>query len=291
MSLFVSSGAFIGVHHVNELIPLCHKYGVEGVELASGLRAGGDLLEKIGESDSLDFLLHNYFPAPQHPFVLNLADADEENRLRSVEFCEDALGICAEVGIPFYSVHAGFATSLRAEDLGRPDRQCIEVTEEDYRGASERFVTSVTALEKQACELGIQLLLENNVHAVPGSAISHLLMVTADDICDFFESFASESIGLLLDVAHLKVSSFHREFDVYEAVRRVSPWIKALHLSENEEGRDTNDPCRAESWFWEPLNEFCNEPIPAVLESYRLSELQITEQVELVSNRLACLSN
>lgn len=290
MSVFVSSGAFSKARHLDELLPLCYNCGIDHVELASGLRAGEGFPEVIAAEEGMKFLLHNYFPAPEEPFVLNLADADEENRRLSLAFAAKSLQASAVAGAPFYSVHAGFVASLRPDDLGRPDRQNFDISEEAYDQALEFFSLSVAALAKEARRLGVRLMLENNVHAVPRSDRSHLLLVTPDDISRFFEHWSDPSVGLLLDVAHLNVSATHRGFDPVEAVERVSPWIGALHLSDNDGDRDTNELCREDSWFWDPLNRNCPNGVVTVLESYRLSPDQIKEQVDLISRRLSFAS-
>jgi len=292
MSVFVSSGAFGSVRTVDELLPLCREQGVKRVELASGLGANAESLAALGATDSDDFsfLLHNYFPAPDLPFVLNLADRDEPNRLRSIEFCRSALQLSAGIGAPFYSVHAGFVATLRPEDLGKPERQNFTVSESDYSEGMERFTESVEELDRTASRLGIRLLLENNVDGVGSPERSHLLLVSGEDITLFFANNSFESVGLLMDVAHLAVSATHRGFSATKALEDSGPWVEALHLSDNDGSRDTNECCTDGSWFWEPLTQSINPGIPAVLEAYRLSATQIDEQVALIESRLSFTS-
>lgn len=285
--VYVSSGAFAGVTTVEELLPRCREAGIEAVELSSGLRSGGDFDEAVaGAGDSLRFLLHNYVPAPPQAFVLNLADSNETNRQRSLEFCGDSLRRCARHGIPFYSVHAGFVTSLSAEDLGRPERQVARVDERGRALAMERFLDAVGQLDGEAQSLGVRLLLENNVHARTG-AVSHLLLVTGGEIQEFFERHRFSSVGLLLDLGHLAVSSRYLEFDALEAVERVAPWIEAVHLSDNDGWRDSNEKVRETSWFWEPLNRNCRPDLVAVAEVYRLSLDDIAAQRDLIVRKLS----
>lgn len=283
--IFVSSGAFSSVRNLTDLLTVCREQGVGNVELASGLSADRESLERLrSESDAGSrFLLHNYFPAPEEPFVLNLADRDSENRNRSIEFCEDAMRLTAEIGAPFYSVHAGFVASLRPDDLGRPDRQNFRISEAAYAEAMERFTDSVSILDRFATESGVRLLLENNVDAVGQAERSHLLLVSGEDISTFFSEMTFQSVGLLMDVAHLAVSAFHRGFDREKALRDAEPWIEAFHLSDNDGQRDTNEMCRDDSWFWDPV---VSSNCPVVLEAYRLNQEQVQDQVELFGAKL-----
>ena len=282
MQVFVSSGAFSGIKSLEQLLPVCESYQIMNIELASGLKANENLVQTLKFKNKLNFLLHNYFPAPSRPFVLNLADLNSDNRNRSITFVENALKTCSACNIPFYSVHAGFVANLTPDDLGRPERQKFDITQSQYELSLTYFAHSICKLSKLAKSLGVKLLIENNVHAVPDSKLSHLLLSTTEDICRFFEQYSDENLGFLLDVAHLKVSSNHLDFDRYAAIECLSPWISALHLSDNDGYRDTNDLCRTDSWFWEPINQNCTNSVVPILESYRLQPDQIKRQIDLI---------
>lgn len=286
MQVFVSSGAFSGIKSLDQLIPVCESHQILNIELASGLRANDNFAQTLRLNHKINFLLHNYFPAPSKPFVLNLADLNSDNRNRSIAFVENALKVCSACNIPFYSVHAGFVATLAPDDLGRPERQKFDITKLQYEQSLANFTKSIAELSQLALGLGVKLLIENNVHAVPDSRLSHLLLSTTDDICSFFEQNCFNSVGFLLDVAHLKVSSNYLKFDPYVAIERLAPWISALHLSDNDGLRDTNDLCRADSWFWAPINQNCSNSIVPILESYRLQPDQIKRQIDLIDSSL-----
>lgn len=288
MNVFVSTGAFSGVYDLSSALSYCRDNGISDVELSSGLGADGAAMVQLQRGGhGLRVLLHNYFPAPPEPFVLNLADSDEANRARSVRFCEDALRVSANVGAPFYSVHAGFVTSLRPEDLGRPEAQKEPVSTSQYEEATKRFSDSVSKLDRVASDLGLRLLLENNVDAVGSPERSHLLLVSGEDIVSFFSTNTFDSVGLLMDVAHLSVSAYHRDFSQEDALDAASPWVECFHLSDNDGQRDSNEPCRDESWFWEQVAPIAKSEMPVVLEAYRLTQDQIEEQVALIRSKLS----
>ena len=286
MNVFVSSGAFSKIRNLEDLLVVCSDHNIDFVELASGLQAHEQYSETLKINDNIKYLLHNYFPAPAQPFVLNLADSDSVNRHRSIKFVEQALKVCSDCSIPFYSVHAGFVASMRPEDLGKPERQKFQITYSQYDLALQLFSKSIGELSPLATRLGVKLLVENNFHAVPGVNLSHLLLSTTSDILSFFEQHSMYGVGLLLDVAHLKVSSHHLSFDPYASIEALSPWVSALHLSDNDGCKDTNDPCRPDSWFWSPLNYNCSGAVTPILESYRLQPDEIKSQIELISTTL-----
>ena len=150
----------------------------------------------------------------------------------------------------------------------------------------ERFEDSVVTLKARAAELGVALLLENNVDAVPREGLSHLLLVSGSDALRFFEKWGCPEIGLLLDVAHLRVSATHKGFDAEQAVEVVAPWIRAVHLSDNDGFKDSNQICREESWFWRSLQAACCPEVTVVLEAYGLTPEVIRQQCDLIHQKL-----
>ena len=294
--LYCSSGAFLDTNDVSSILSRCRDLGIRNIELSSGLKSG---VKKLGETllaakDEFNLLIHNYFPAPNTPFVLNLADADEINRRRSLLFCEEAIKLSATAGIPAYSVHAGFVSSLKVNDLGKPERQNEQVTGRMVSGAKDRFYQSIELLLEKSIKYGVRLLIENNVHAsvVHGSSYSSQLLLTDPlSISEFFTHFNQSNLGLLLDVAHWRVSSSFLKFDPISDLEIISKWVRQIHLSDNDGKSDSNHICRDDSWFWEPLAnnlDLCS--IPIVLEAYGLQDKQIFKQLELISLRCRSLS-
>ena len=60
----------------------------------------------------------------------------------------------------------------------------------------------------------------------------------------------SSSVNLLIDVAHLKVSSNSLEFDPAIFLNEVNSYIKAYHFSDNDGKSDSNESFNKDSWFW-----------------------------------------
>ena len=201
-SVYCSSGVFQDTKDVASTLNRCRNLGIRNIELSSGLKSGTyELGETLSTAkDEFNLLIHNYFPAPDMPFVLNLADVDESNKRRSLLFCQEAIKLSAIAGIPAYSVHAGFVSSLKVDDLGSPDRQAEKVTGEMFSNATKRFYQSIESLLRTSILYGVQLLIENNVHATDlhsSSCSSHLLLADPESISEFFLHFNHPQIGLL----------------------------------------------------------------------------------------------
>jgi len=60
----------------------------------------------------------------------------------------------------------------------------------------------------------------------------------------------------LLDTAHLKISAKTLEFPPEQFIKDLHPFIKALHHSDNDGCRDSNQPLQDDYWFLPWMREF-----------------------------------
>ena len=88
----------------------------------------------------------------------------------------------------------------------------------------------------------------------------------------------ADNVGLLVDLAHLKVSSQSMGFCKYEFLEATNEHTYAYHLSDNDGITDSNLPVRADSWFWNYLRKDLDY---YSLEVYRVTNKILQEQVAL----------
>ena len=289
MNCFLSTGAF-GRRQLADILPICIEHALD-LELSSSARHTPDMMDILRPAmQQVRFLVHNYFPAPADPFVLNLASGDSALHQRSIEHCKRAIDLCTELGSPFYSVHAGFAFHLEPGDLGKPEVQG-KLDNSRYFGredAYQRFVVTVKELGEYARSKNTDLLIENNVVAVENlvnNNVSPLLLTTPAEISRFFHDLGDHSVRLLLDVAHAKVSARTFGIKPEDYFEQLSPHIEALHLSDNDGLRDSNKPYNENSWFIPFLGRFKSKTF--VIEAYRLSLDQMLTLKDVLRKALA----
>lgn len=276
MNLWYSSGAF-KAKNIKEILRDAQSAEITHIELSSGLSYEKGLLDVVREAKNNGthrFLVHNYFPPPEVPFVLNIASRDQDNLRESKDLCRRAMRLAAELGSPFYSVHAGFAASFKPELLGKPELQAASLTAADIDRDKAYIVMieTVRELADYAKSLGLELLIENNVISpkyLNKMPINPLLLTEGSEIVKFFADLGMENVGLLLDVAHLKVSATALNLSKSDFVREVQPLVKCLHLSDNDGLEDQNRPMNKDFWFLPWLKEFKN--CVMVVEAYNLS--------------------
>jgi len=273
MNVYLSSGAFRGAS-LGEMLEVCRQVGA-GLELGSAIAFGPQEEQMLIRTGSdVPLLVHNYFPAPEEPFVLNLASPNPAIHARSMEHCRRAIELCSRLGAPFYSVHAGFALHLDPEDLGNPvaqrdlprERRC------DRSVAYRCFLETVGLLADFAAERDVRLLVENNVCAkenLDEQGESPLLLSCPDEICRFFSELEKGNVGLLFDTGHAKVTAKSVDLQVERFLEQILPHVFAFHLSDNDGLRDTNEPFDSSSWFMPYLRQVPD--VPMVIEVYRLT--------------------
>ena len=282
LPIFLSSGAFAS-HSPAEIAAECEHLGV-GLEFTSSFPFHADLESEVRQLRAPSLLIHNYFPTPEIPFVLNLAATDPQIRAESHALCRRAIELTAAVGAPFYSVHSGFAMNLTADQLGQPAQQAALGAERciDRSTADHAFRDSVAELSSYAKARGVGLLLENNVitrKQVAAGRADSLLMTTPSECRQFLDDLSDRNVGLLLDVAHAKVSAGALNFDP-AGFFQIGEHLRALHLSDNDGEADTNQPVTRDSWFVPHLRD-CRE-LPMVVEVYRLTTETRQQQRDVV---------
>jgi sugar phosphate isomerase/epimerase len=201
-----------------------------------------------------------------------------------------ALELAHELEAPFYSLHAGFAAKLKPELLGKPESQANALTAADInRGrAYEIMVQTVRELADFADSMGLELLIENNVISplyLEKMPINPLLLTEGGEIVRFFEDVQRPNVGLLLDVAHAKVSATALGFSPEAFVDQVADHVRCLHLSDNDGREDSNQPFAASAWFMSRLRDFAHCEI--VVEAYRLPPQTMLSQRELLERILS----
>jgi uncharacterized protein (UPF0276 family) len=116
----------------------------------------------------------------------------------------------------------------------------------------------------------------STVENLDGDGASPLLLSEVEEINRFFDDLNDESVRLLLDVGHAKVSAQTFGVKAEDYFERLASLIEMLHLSDNDGQHDTNRPFDETVWFGPHIKDFSSKPW--VIEVYRLSLEQMFEQ-------------
>lgn len=251
------------------------------LEFSSGIPYSEDNVD-IFLKANIKRYLHNYFPAPKEPFVLNLASSNEVIRKKSIDHAKNGLKLAQTVNCGFYSIHAGFCLDPDATELGQLITSEGRLERNVYL---DQFISSLQELLEYADLLKVDLLIENNVITkfnYDHHGTDPFLCTTPEEIIEVFNLIDHPRLKLLLDTGHLKVSSVTHGFDLIESFCSIEKYIGAIHHSDNDGLSDTNNPLAEGYWFLPFLKKLSH--IPHILEVRASNEITINEQVELIKN-------
>lgn len=281
MNIYVSTGAF-KTRDIREILNIAWEYGIKKIEISPGLDYCEDIKQILKEnSNCFELLVHNYFPTPKESFALNLASNDEHTIEKSMFMCKNAVDFVMEMGIPFYSIHCGFCFDTSGKDLGSKTQTVLPRI--PYPKARKIFIKNLKDLCVYAKEKGIKIAIENNVLADFARKERELLLgVTADDMLGIIEDVDMDNLGVLLDLAHAKVSGTFLDFSVESMIGKLRKYIIEVHASENDGFIDQNLPIIKNGDIYRYMKQF--DEVPITLEVYNLFPEIILQQLKIANN-------
>jgi sugar phosphate isomerase/epimerase len=229
-------------------------HGITAIELSGGIYSPSYKKDLLSVSNEATFQVHNYFPPPLVPFVFNLASQNSDILKKSINHARKAINLVSELGGAVYSFHAGFRFDPKVSDLGKSLSTNILCNREV---SLKIFKETVLMLSEEAKNKDISLLIENNVlsnHNLKKFGEDPLLLTNPIEIVKFMKDMPL-NVRILLDFAHLKVSSNSLGFDLLDATSEIQPWIQGYHLSDNDGSSDSNNVITSDSWFWKVLDK------------------------------------
>jgi len=247
MQLYVSTSGHKGnaISQANKLA----ETGFKRLELSGGTYSPNIITDlELLRQNTENLLLHNYFPPPAQPFVMNLASHNRRICEESLDLARNAIDLSSKIGAAYYGVHAGFLFDPEIKDLGNiiSRKKLIE-----REVALERFVQNINYLAEFANKKNVKLLVENNVLSqanLESFGVNPFLLVEPNEIVYFFESTDS-NVGLLLDLGHLNVSARSLNLQNIECLEKISKFVSGYHFSDNDGTQDQHLELSTATWF------------------------------------------
>jgi len=230
--------------------------GVRGVEFSGGFsyRPVDEFRKCIGsiKASGTNILIHGYFPPQEKSFILNFASKDKEVLRQSMSLADEALSLCAEFGIPYYSFHPGYLAS--GYENGKGHFIFDKTGFDDYADTLTRFSRNFEKLYDLSKRHGIRLAVENLF--INRGNVKDSLNNSFEEVDELMSSLPGD-VGLLLDLGHMNVSAsymnFSRDGFIGRYLEKFGRRLFEIHMSENKGDFDTHDPLTADSWQLEDL--------------------------------------
>ena len=255
---------------------------ISEIELSGGKFSKNIEKKVIKLSKKLNLRIHNYFPPPKKPFVINLASSNKYILNKSINHAKKAINLATKIKSKYYSFHAGFLIDPSPKLLGREFKK-INIT--NRKTALKIFKNSVILLSKIAQKKNVKIFIENNVITKKNKKIFNtnpLLLTNPREISNFFKK-VPKNVKLLLDVAHLKVSSKTEKFSLFNSFKVLNKFTEGYHLSDNNGLVDNNKSFSSKSWFFKYLKKNLEY---YTIEVYNKSVSDLKKQKKIVENFL-----
>ena len=290
MSCFLSTSC-CGNTGLKEAIDFCHEISPYKIEISAPhhfqlVREYRDLLSTY-RNNGFNFILHNYFPAPRHSFVLNIASNIDSNKQQALKLVKNALNLSQCCGSPIYGIHAGYLANATVGDSNGEFK--FDQSSLTYAEALDNAVMFVNKIAPLFEKKGISLLIEN---LFPSMKMRHSLFCSIKEISEFM-SQVPKSVGLLLDLGHMNISSNIMEFDKSEFIDSYLDLfghrLMELHLSENNGIFDEHLAVRKDSWQLHAIKLIKEIPISNnegrvfCVEARNASISELRESINLVN--------
>lgn len=281
MQIYISTGLNKEIT-TSKLLKEFKRNNIKNVELSSGIYEK-DIFNKLKKVKKVKLLLHNYFPVPKKPFIINLASKNKIVFVRSLNHLKKAILYSSRLKLKYFSFHAGFLVDPNIKDFGRTlPKQIVNSRKEIL----DLFIKRLNSLSKFAKKKKVMILLENNVLTKKNlnRFDKNPFLMTRLEESKTIMNKTDDNVRLLVDLAHLKVSSKTLRFDPVKYLQKLDKWIEAYHLSDNNGLADENKNLTSKSWFWKHLK---NNAKYCTLELKNLSIKNLHSQLNLCNKYLS----
>lgn len=243
------------------------EYGFKNIELSGGTEYYDDYEDDIfnlKEKYNLTFLVHNYFPPPKEDFVLNLASLDDAIFEKSLAQLRKAIRFARLLSADKFGFHAGFYVDIYVNEIGKAisaNHLC------NKKLAYERFCNGFNLIKNESKD--VKIYIENNVYSKTNFntyGLQNPFMLTSFE--EYRELQQHIDFKMLLDIAHLYVSSKTLNFNFDSHLDRMIRETDYIHLSDNDGFHDQNANFESDSKLLNKISNRDFEDKSITLEIY-----------------------
>lgn len=283
--IYVSSSCIRG-DNIADIVRQMAENGLSNIELSGGTQYYDSIdtdLEILRQKYHLQYACHAYFPPPRDPFVVNLASCNNTIYHRSIDHYMHCVEMLKRIKCGVLSIHAGFLIEIGTGEIGRKLSNRVVYDEEE---AYDRFCAAYESIARSCAENDIILYLENNV--LNGENYrrfgfrNYMMMTDHESVMKMKERL---KFNLLLDLAHLHVSSKTLGLDYAEECNKLKEYVRWVHISENNGIFDEHKPLRHDSVI---INEFKKLYVPGVDVTLETSGdmSEIIRSIEIIKEQI-----
>jgi len=263
--IYISTSC-VNAKTIKEAVNTLLNKGFKNIELSGGTEYYAELesdLINLNQDENVNFLLHNYFPPPTSHFVLNLASLNDEIYQKSIDHYKKALDLSNRLDSEKFGLHAGFLIDPKINELGKSINNQVMY---DRTKSIDRFCAGLEILNGYTSNTKIYV--ENNVFSKANKIKFESNPFLFTDFKGYKELSNKIDFNVLLDVAHLKVSSNSLSLSFADQFKKLSTKSDYIHISDNDGISDLNNSVIKESEMFNILSTINFENKIITLEIY-----------------------
>lgn len=284
-NIFVSTTFQPDGSSIYEAIDLCHSHGLYNLELGSNHCFEEDY-SRLQRQDGR-FFVHNYFPAPKDPFVVNIASSDANIRTKSCAFVYEAIEFAEYIGAELYTFHPGFISDPVSANTSTANFDFVwsdnEVVVKEQEQARQRMYESLDQIVSFANGRSLKIAIETEGSFTKSN---QLLMQTPNEMDELLHRYRASELGINLNIGHLHLAAEYFGFSKKQFASKVAGRLVAMELSHNDGREDQHLPLEPDGWYWDILSAAQFKDVPKILEFRNSSITRIVESAILTSEKL-----
>jgi len=278
--IYISS-ACVKHHKIADSVIELAENGFTHIELSGGTnyypQILDDLLDLKNKYD-LHYYIHNYFPPPKEHFVLNLASLDINVYNNTLDHFKNSVDLARELNIDKIGIHAGFYRDINLDTIGKDIDIKVMNNQND---AIDKFIEGYGALREYA--KGIKIYIENNVVSYNNYQRMKQDPFMLTTYNDYLELKKRISFTILLDIAHLYVSTHTLGISFNDQLDHLLPETDYIHISANDGSKDENKLMSSEHEIINELKKYNFKNKIITLEIYEKMEF-LKKSYEVIKN-------
>ena len=160
MTIYISTGGY-KKKSADQITEDFINNNIKEIELSGGIY-DPNLINNLTKylSKGAKFEIHNYFPPPEKPFIINLASNEDDIRKLSLNHVFKAIKCCEKLRAKSYSFHAGFLCDFDISEIGKKIKKRPLY---EKKRSTDLFLECLNQISKFARDHGVNIMVENNV--------------------------------------------------------------------------------------------------------------------------------
>lgn len=282
MPIFVSTTFAAQGSKITDVVSLMVRHGLKRIELGSIHCYEEKAVYRLVEIGA-EYLVHNYFPPPSEPFVVNLASLDDRIRARSIEHALACVTAAKKLGARLYTFHPGFLSDP-ISSRGSPTNYDFQFGDKGvgatiYEQAWERLIDAARIIARYARAQQVPIAVESEGSV---SKASYLLLQKPEEFDRFFAAIPDSIVGVTLNLGHLNLAANVFGFDRLAFINRIAHRVSAIEISHNEGIEDEHRSLLPGAWYWRVVRDARFANVPIVLECRDASIETVCQSVRLL---------